>query len=88
MVQYRVQTYKDGILQMNISNLSLYEAYQIAKPPDMNLNNRWHLMMYDAVVERLALLEDDQPLLVAWEEEMEYADAKYHYITRMFNSYQ
>ena len=45
-------------------------------------------MMYNAVVERIALLEDDQPLLVAWEEEMENNDYNCHYITRMSNSYQ
>jgi len=84
MVQYKVQTYSDSILQQDISNLSLQEAYQIAKPPYMNPhNNRWHVMMYNAVRERIALLEDEQPLLVAWEEEMENMECKYHYIQRM-----
>jgi hypothetical protein len=89
MVQYRVQKYSDSTLQQDISNLSLLEAYQIAKPPFMNPhNNRWHIMMYNAVLERIALLEDDQPLLVAWEEEMENMDCKYNYIRRMPNSSQ
>ena len=89
MVQYKVQIYKNSILQTDLPNLSLMEAYRIAKPYEMySHNNRWHVMMYNAVVERIALLEDDQPLLVAWEEEMENNDYNYHYITRMSNSYQ
>jgi hypothetical protein len=89
MVQYKVQMYKDGILQNDIPNLSLMEAYQIARPHELNINNnRWHIMMYDAVVERITLLEDEQRLLVAWEDEMEHMDCHYNYILRMSNSYQ
>jgi hypothetical protein len=90
MVQYTALKYKNGILQQNITNISLMEAYQIIKPPVMNPhNNRWHLMMYDAVVERISKLEDDQPLLVAWEEEMQGMDTCMNYIYRMspFNSF-
>ena len=84
MVQYCAVKYKNGVLQQNITNVSLMEAYQIIKPPVMNPHNdRWHLMMYTAVVERICLLEDDQPLLVAWEEPMENMESCCNYIYRM-----
>jgi hypothetical protein len=89
MVQYKVQTYRNGILDQDIDNLSLMEAYEIAKPPMMNPhNNRWHHVLYSTVVERITLLEIDQPLLVAWEDEMEGMDCRCNYILRMISSYQ
>ena len=83
MVQYTYTSYKNNILQQEIPNLSLHEAYTIAKPPYMNPhNNRWHLMIYNAVLERIALLPDGEALLVAWEEDMENMESEYRYITR------
>jgi hypothetical protein len=75
-------------LEQNITNLSLYEAYQIIKPPTVPVNNRWHLMMYNAVVERIDLLEPNTPLLVAWEEEEAGTESYYHYISKMSSSSQ
>jgi hypothetical protein len=83
MVQYTYTSYKNNILLQEIPNLSLHEAYTIAKPPYMNINNnRWHLMIYNAVVERIALKADNENLLVAWEEDMENMESEYRYITR------
>jgi hypothetical protein len=79
MVQYTLTTYKNGILKQEIPNLSLYEAYLIAKPQDMT---RWHVMVYNAVMERLSTLPSGANLLVAWEEEMENMDCEYRYIRR------
>lgn len=83
MVQYTVKMYTNGILQQEVSNLSLHEAYTVCKPPPMNPHNdRWHVMMYHAVVERMeAVLQNgDPPLLVAWEEEMGTMPCEYRYI--------
>jgi hypothetical protein len=77
MVQYTLSSYTSGILNQELPNLSLQEAYMIAKPLVMD---RWHLMMYDAVVERLSALPAGANLLVAWEEEMENIDYEYRYI--------
>jgi len=88
MVQYSVSMYRSSNLEQHITNLSLYEAYQIIKPPNVPVNNRWHLMMYHAVVERIDLLEPNTPLLVAWEEEIEGMESCYHYISKMSSSSQ
>ena len=81
MVQYTLTIFKNGILETTIPNLGLYEAYQIAKPLPMNqYNNRWHVMMYLAVAERIAKVVDGEPLLVAYEEPMGQLDCVYKYI--------
>jgi len=83
MVQYSYTSYKNNILLQEIPNLSLHEAYTIAKPPYMNPhNNRWHLMMFNEVIARIALKAEGENLLVAWEEDMENMESEYRYITR------
>jgi hypothetical protein len=83
MVEYTLSVFKNGVLQNTVENLSLQEAYVLAKPPQMNPhNNRWHFMMYSAVVERIGKLIDGEPLLVAYEEEMGTMDCVYKYIKR------
>uniref|UniRef100_A0A6C0JVW7 Uncharacterized protein n=1 Tax=viral metagenome TaxID=1070528 RepID=A0A6C0JVW7_9ZZZZ len=77
MVQYTLSSYTSGILNQELPNLSLQEAYMIAKPLVMD---RWHLMMYDAVVERLSALPAGANLLVAWEEELDTMPCEYRYI--------
>ena len=82
MVQYTVKMYTNGILDQEVSNLSLHEAYTVCKPPPMNPHNdRWHVMMYLAVVDKMAVLPNDESLLVAWEEEMGTMPCRYHYIS-------
>jgi hypothetical protein len=45
-------------------------------------NNRWHLMMFNEVIARIALKAEGENLLVAWEEDMENMESEYRYITR------
>ena len=83
MVKYTYTSYKNNILLQEIPNLSLHESYTIAKPPYMNVNNnRWHLMMFNEVIARIALKADNENLLVAWEENSENMESEYRYITR------
>jgi len=84
MVQYAVLTYMGGTLQQDITHLSLLEAYMLAKPPEMNPdNNRWTVMMYNEVVKRIAEMDIEQLLLVAWEEDMMGMESGCNYIRRM-----
>ena len=81
---YTLTVFKNGILQHTLENLGLHEAYVIAKPPKMNVHNdRWHVMMYPAVVERIEKLIDGEPLLIAYEEEAPNMDSVYKYIKRI-----
>ena len=83
MVQYTLTVFKNGVLQQTTENLGLHEAYVLAKPPQMNPhNNRWHFMMYTAVIERIGKALDGEPLLIAYEEEMGEMDCVYKYIKR------
>jgi hypothetical protein len=83
MVQYTLTVFKNGVLQQTTENLGLHEAYVLAKPPQMNPhNNRWHFMMYTAVIERIGKALDGEPLLIAYEEEMGEMDCVYKYIMR------
>jgi len=83
MVQYTYAAFKDGILFQEITNLSLQEAYHIAKPPTMNIyNNRWHIMMFHAVIERIAERPVDEYLMIAWEQEMVGMSSETRYIKR------
>ena len=83
MVQYTYKSYTKNILLQEIPNLSLHEAYTIAKPPYMNPhNNRWHLMMFNEVIARIALKAEGENLLVAWEEISDNMESEYRYITR------
>jgi len=70
------------VIEREIPNLTLYEAYQVIKPPRVELHetDRWHVMMYLAVLERIA---QQDPLLVAWEEERQGLDSVSKYISRM-----
>lgn len=79
---FTVKIYKNDILETEISNLTIYEAYQAAKPPYKNPHNdRWHMMMYHAVLERIDL-NPEEPLLVAWEEPSDKMDSFSRYIMR------
>ena len=83
MVHYTLTVFKNGVLQQTTENLGIHEAYVLAKPPPMNPhNNRWHFMMYTAVVERIGKALDGEPLLIAYEEEMGEMDCVYKYIMR------
>jgi hypothetical protein len=83
MAQYTLTIFKNGVLQNTLENLSLHEAYVLAKPPQMNPhNNRWHFMMYDAVVQRIGNVVDGEPLLIAYEDKMGQMDCVYKYIKR------
>lgn len=83
MSNYSLSVFKNGVLQNTVENLGLHEAYVLAKPPQMNPhNNRWHFMMYDAVVQRIRNAVDNEPLLIAYEEEMGQMDCVYKYIKR------
>jgi hypothetical protein len=79
---YTVKIYKNDVLESEIPNLSIYEAYQAIKPPYINPHNdRWHIMMYHAVLERIDL-NPEEPLLVAWEEPSDKMDSFSKYIQR------
>jgi hypothetical protein len=81
---YAVTIRLDNVLERTIENLTLYEAYQVVKPAPMDLQeNRWHVMLYPAVAERLGALPLGEPLLVAWEQQEENLASVSKYITRI-----
>jgi hypothetical protein len=82
---YTVIIRLDNTVERTIENLTLYEAYQVVKPAPIDLyqrEDRWHVMMYNAVVQRIGDLPIGEPLLVAWEGKADNMTSVSKYIKR------
>ena len=83
---YSVIIHLDNVVERVIENLTLYEAYQVVKPAPIDLyqqEDRWHVMIYNAVVQRISDLPIGEPLLVAWEGQADNMASVSKYIKRM-----
>jgi hypothetical protein len=83
---YAVTIHLDNTVERIIENLTLYEAYQVVKPAPVDTykqDSRWHVMMYNEVVQRIGGLPIGEPLLVAWEGKVYNMTSVSKYIKRM-----
>lgn len=83
---YTVIIRLDNMVERVIENLTLYEAYQVVKPAPVDLyqqEDRWHVMMYNAVVQRIGDHCIGEPLLVAWEGKADNMTSVSKYIMRV-----
>jgi len=82
---YTVIIRLDNMMERVIENLTLYEAYQVVKPAPVDLyqqEDRWHVMMYTAVTQRIGETPIGEPLLVAWEGKADNMTSVSKYIMR------